>query len=69
MGELKTTANISTTDDIYQLLIDFYDGCDEEECQLRSAKLILCLANHIGDPEVLASAIQIARGDHSFASH
>ena len=61
MAELNTRAHASRPDDIYQHLIDLHDDCDEQESHRRNAKLILCLANHIGDPEVIADAVAVAR--------
>ena len=60
MGELNTRANVAHPDDIYQALIDLHDGCTDAESHLRNAKLILCLANHIGDANVIAEAVAVA---------
>ena len=53
--------NIARPDDFYQELIDMQRGLDEDAVQLMNAKLILLLANHIGDPEVLSEAMMLAR--------
>ena len=63
MARLLTEPNLGQPDEIYQQLIDLHTGCSEAESHLRNAKLILCLVNHIGDPEVVADAIAIAKGD------
>lgn len=48
-------------DDFYQALIDTHrDLADEESAQV-NARLILLLANHIGDLDVLREAMLIAR--------
>jgi len=60
---LITKSNILIPDEVYELLILLHDGCTQEESNKRNAKLILMLANHIGDPEVIREAIAIASVD------
>jgi Protein of unknown function (DUF2783) len=48
-------------DDFYQMLIDAHRGLDDEHSRLLNARLILLLANHIGDLRVLREAIDAAR--------
>jgi len=48
-------------DDFYQALIDSHRGLDDEQSRLVNARLILLLANHIGDPRVLGEALAAAR--------
>ena len=48
-------------DDFYQMLIDAHRGLDDEHSRLLNARLILLLANHIGDLLVLREAIDAAR--------
>ena len=48
-------------DDFYQLLIDAHRGLDDERSRLLNARLILLMANHIGDLLVLREAIDAAR--------
>ena len=51
----------SPGDDFYELLIDTHrDLTDAQSAQL-NARLILLLANHIGDIAVLREALQAAR--------
>ncbi len=50
-------------DDFYEALIDTHRNLTDEQSQLVNAKLILLLANHIGDMHVLRQAIQLARAD------
>ena len=52
---------ISAGDDFYELLIDMHRGLGAEQSALANAKLILLLANHIGDISVLREAMQMAR--------
>jgi len=63
VGDLNTKPNVAQPDDVYQLLIDLHEGCDSAESHKRNAKLILALANHIGDAVVLRDAVALARGE------
>jgi hypothetical protein len=60
---LNTEPNIAAPDDFYQELIDLHRGLTDAQSALVNAKLILLLANHIGDPEVLRAAMAAARED------
>ena len=59
---LNLKANIARPDDFYQELIDMQRDMSEDDVQLINAKLILILANHIGDQDVLSEAMVAARG-------
>ena len=48
-------------DDFYDLLIDTHRGLDDDASRLVNARLILLLANHIGDIAVLREAMAAAR--------
>jgi len=50
----------SPGDDFYEALIDTRDLSDEQSAMV-NARLILLLANHIGDIGILRQAMQIAR--------
>ncbi len=63
MATLNTAPNLPAPDDFYQALIGLHRGLTEPQSALVNAKLILLLANHIGDPEVLAAAMAAARED------
>ena len=60
---LNTEPNIAAPDDFYQELIDLHRDLTEEQSALVNAKLILLLANHVGDSVVLRQAIEAARED------
>ncbi|GIK85165.1 MAG: hypothetical protein BroJett026_06460 [Betaproteobacteria bacterium] len=62
MGTLNTEPNLSAPDDFYEELIGAHRGLSDGESALVNAKLVLLLANHIGDREVLAQALAAARG-------
>lgn len=61
MPKLDTRCRLPSPDDFYDRLIALHRGLDEQESRLVNAKLILLLANHIGDPEVLEDAMALAR--------
>ena len=58
---LNTDPNIDALDDFYQELIDMHRDLSEEKSALVNARLILLLANQIGDREVLRRAMAKAR--------
>lgn len=53
--------DFSPGDDFYELLIESHRDLDEACSARLNAKLILLLANHIGDLAVLREAIGLAR--------
>lgn len=61
MSELILTPNLARPDDFYARLVAIHDGLDEEESAALNARLILVLANHIGDHDVLEQALEAAR--------
>jgi hypothetical protein len=65
MAELKTDLNLSAPDDFYQTLVDLHRDLSDEQSRLVNARLILLLANHIGDLQVLREAMRVAREDMS----
>lgn len=48
-------------DDFYERLIETHRGLSDEQSQLVNARLVLLLANHIGDLRVLDEALAAAR--------
>jgi Protein of unknown function (DUF2783) len=58
---LNTEANISSPDDFYEALINAHRDLTPEQSALLNAKLILLLANHVGDLDVLREAMAKAR--------
>jgi hypothetical protein len=61
MAKLDTEPNLSVPDEFYERLIAMHRGLSEHESALVNAKLILLLANHIGDAQVLEEAMDAAR--------
>jgi len=48
-------------DDFYEALIRAHEGLSAERSRALNARLILILANHIGDVTILEQAITLAR--------
>jgi hypothetical protein len=61
--KLNTAANIAAPDDFYQRLIDMHRDLSPAQSNTANAALILLLANHIGDLDILVQAMEIARED------
>jgi hypothetical protein len=53
--------DFSPGDEFYENLIDAHQGLSDEQSEALNARLILLLANHIGDLTVLREALQKAR--------
>ena len=60
MSKLIVEPNLEPVDDIYQWLVDAHEGLGETDSLRLSARLVLLLANHIGDPQVIREAIDRA---------
>ncbi len=72
MQHLNTAPNFGTPaeryfraftpgDDFYERLIETHRGLSDEQSQLVNARLVLLLANHVGDLRVLEEALAAAR--------
>ena len=62
-SNLIDESNIGAPDDFYAALMDLHRDLDLEESAKVNAKLVLLLANHIGDMVVLREAIAAARSN------
>jgi hypothetical protein len=58
---LIRTPNIPEPDRFYEELIAGQRDLGDEQADMMLAKLVLILANHVGDREVLREAIALAR--------
>lgn len=58
---LNTELNLKSPDDFYEALIDTHRDLPEAESHALNARLVLLLANHIGDMSVLRQALALAR--------
>jgi GTP1/Obg family GTP-binding protein len=62
-GALNTQPNIPAADDFYQELVDMHRDLSQQQSALANAKLVLLLANHVGDLAILREAMRAARQD------
>ncbi|HEY9271025.1 MAG: DUF2783 domain-containing protein [Achromobacter sp.] len=58
---LITETNLGSPDDFYEALIETHRDLTNEQSQELNAALILLLANHLGDMDVLREALRQAR--------
>jgi hypothetical protein len=58
---LNVEANLESPDDFYAALVALHRGLSDEQSEQVNARLILLLANHVGETEVLREAMQRAR--------
>lgn len=61
MANLNTRPNIAGQDDFYAQLLTAHEGLTKAESDALNARLILLLANHIGDRQVLRDALKAAK--------
>ncbi len=64
---LIVNPNIAQPDQFYAALLAAHDGLSDAESQAFNARLILLLANHIGDFGVLTQALDAASLESSGA--
>lgn len=60
-GALRRTLNLARPDDVYNAIVDAHRDLTDEQCRAFDARLILLLANHVGDEDVLREALTEAR--------
>jgi hypothetical protein len=58
---LRTDSAFDDPDRAYRALIDAHRGLSEEQSAALNTRLVLILANHVGDAAVLAEAVALAR--------
>jgi hypothetical protein len=58
---LIITPNLPRPDDAYARLIAAHEGLTPDRSAALNARLVLILANHIGNDEVLEQALDLAR--------
>ncbi len=61
MSALVTQSRFSDPDGAYRALIEAHRGLSDEDSAAFNTRLVLLLANHIGDPDVLEQALRLAR--------
>lgn len=60
MPDLILTPNIPGADDFYAALLATHEGLTKAESDALNARLVLVLANHIGDRAILSDALKAA---------
>jgi len=61
---LHAAPRLVEPDALYALLMDAHRGLDNAASRQLDARLVLILANHIGDKDVLREAIALAVATH-----
>ncbi len=57
---MKTTLNFQDADTFYEHLLDVHADLSREQSELLNARLILLLANQVGDAKVLRDCVVAA---------
>jgi hypothetical protein len=57
---MKSALNLQDADSFYEQLLDAHQGLSREQSELLNARLILLLANQVGDADVLRECIEAA---------
>lgn len=63
MMDLNLEPNIADPDGFYDELLAAHQGLSKEDSDALNARLILVLANHVGDRDVLTAALKAAKRD------
>lgn len=63
MMALDTSPRLTDPDALFAALVAAHAGLDEAASRRLDARLVLLLANHIGDAAVLLEAIAVARAE------
>lgn len=56
---LITQPNLTPPDEFYETLLAAHEGLSQEQSVAFNARLVLVLANHIGDLTVLSEALDV----------
>ncbi len=57
---MKTVLNFQDADTFYEQLLDAHQGLSRDQSELLNARLILLLANQVGDAQVLEECVRSA---------
>ncbi len=60
-GKLRSETTLANPDAFYAALVAAHDGLSEEQSAALDARLILLLANQVGDIEAIQEALAAAR--------
>lgn len=58
---LSTASNFASPDDAFRAIVEAHRGLSEQQSADFDVALVLILANHIGDIEVLREALTLAK--------
>jgi hypothetical protein len=58
---LSTSSNFAKPDDAFRMIVESHRGLSDAQSADLDAALVLVLANHVGDIEVLREAIELAK--------
>jgi len=58
---LSTSSNFANPDDAFRAIVEAHRGLSDEQSADFDAALVLILANHIGDFDVLREALALAK--------
>ena len=58
---MKAALNQADADGFYEQLLDAHQGLTEQQSALLNARLVLLLANQVGDARVLQECVEAAR--------
>lgn len=62
---LNRDTNVADADGLYAAIIEAHSGLSQDDSMALNARLVLLLANHIGDVHVLQEALAAARASMS----
>ncbi len=60
MSDLILSPNLTDADDFYADLLAAHEGLEQADSDALNARLVLVLANHIGDNAILKQALDAA---------
>jgi len=58
---LIKAVNIKQHDDVYEMIINLHKDLNKQQSETANQKLILVLANHIGDISILREAVALVK--------
>lgn len=59
--QLSTRSNFADPDAAYRLIVEAHRGLPDEQSAALDAAMVLILANHIGNAELLREALALAK--------
>ncbi len=62
MQTLDLKPRIARPDDFYEALIAAHEGLDDAASMKFNARLVMVLANQVGDMDLLMQAVELAKG-------